>query len=61
MSKSFTWSDQQIAIFDEFLNPTSPILAIQAIFKKFKGRMSVISPFYLARKNHTLNAVCTLI
>ena len=27
---SFTYSDQQLSIFDEFLNPTNPILAIEA-------------------------------
>lgn len=28
---SIIWSNQQLAIFDEFINPTSQILAIEAV------------------------------
>lgn len=28
---SYNWSDQQLAIFEEFLNPTAKVLAIQAV------------------------------
>ena len=28
---SFNWSNQQLAIFSEFLNPTSEVLAIEAV------------------------------
>lgn len=30
MSNLFTYSDQQIAIFDEIIHPTSPIVLIKA-------------------------------
>lgn len=57
MNKSFTWSNQQLAIFDEFLNPTSKILAIEAVAGAAKSsslveataRYKAVNPSHIVR------------